>query len=230
MYKYNLIYYPFTLNSKKYYGFLDTGGGQTYFFRNKELMKYTDEVTKYIEEKMFQHSPKVVIFIGQDFFKDKIFRFDYKDKIVEELNKNIYKKRRQYDMLKKSKVTNWIHLDITFEGKKQRFLFDTGATLERNNKEYGISFLDGEIFDKLPKSYKVIENYDEDGSPVVIIPEITVFDKKIKNVKFLRRNNNNFLIKMSGWTKMKHIGAIGGNVLKNFNIICDYRDKKYYVE
>lgn len=230
MYKYNLIYYPFTLNGKKYYGFLDTGGGQTYFFRNKELMKYTDEVTKYIEEKMFQHSPKVVIFIGQDFFKDKIFRFDYKDKIVEELNKNIYKKRRQYDMLKKSKVTNWIHLDITFEGKKQRFLFDTGATLERNNKEHGISFLDGEIFDKLPKSYKVIKNYDEDGSPIVIIPEITVFDKKIKNVKFLRRNNNNFLIKMSGWTKIKHIGAIGGNVLKNFNIICDYRDKKYYVE
>ena len=35
---------------------------------------------------------------------------------------------------------------------------------------------------------------------------------------------------MSGWTKIKHIGAIGGNVLKNFNIICDYKNKKYYVE
>jgi hypothetical protein len=235
MYKYNLIYYPFILNGKKYYGFLDTGGGQTFFFKNKELMKYTDEVTKYIEIKDFcRYSPnKVVIFIGQNFFKDKVFRFDYKDKIVEEVKRGhmeiIYNDRKQYEMVK-SKKADFIHIDITFEGKKQRFLFDTGATLERNNKEYGISFLDGEIFDKLPKSYKVIENYDEDGSSVVIIPEITIFDKKIKNVKFLRRNNNNFLVMMSGWTRIKHIGAIGGNILKNFNIICDYKNKKYYVE
>ena len=197
MYKYNLVYYPFILNGKKYYGFLDTGGGQTFFFKNKELMKYTDEVTEYKDEKIFRYSDKVIIFIGQDFFKDKIFRFDYKNKIVEELEDNIYKNRREYNMIK-NKYRNWIHLDVTFEGKKQRFLFDTGATLNRNNKEYGISFLDGEIFDKLPKSYKIIDNYDQDGSPAVIIPEITIFDKKIKNAKFLRRPNNNFLKMFSG--------------------------------
>ena len=229
MYKYNLVYYPFILNGKKYYGFLDTGGGQTFFFKNKELMKYTDEVSEYKQKKAFWYSDKVIIFIGQDFFKDKIFRFDYKDKIVEELENNIYKNRREYDMIIKNKYTSWIHLDVIFEGKKQRFLFDTGATLNRNNKEYGISFLDGEIFDKLPKSYKIIDSYDQDGSPIVIIPEIIVFDKKIKNAKFLRRNNNNFLKMFSGWTGVKHIGAIGGNILKNFNIICDYKEKKYYV-
>ena len=99
----------------------------------------------------------------------------------------------------------------------------------RNKKQYGISFLDGIIFDKLSKKYKVIRNYDDDKSPVIIIPEITIFDKKIKNVKFLRRDNNSFLNWMSNITKVKHIGAIGGNVLKNFNIICDYKNKNFYI-
>ena len=34
---------------------------------------------------------------------------------------------------------------------------------------------------------------------------------------------------MSNITKIKHIGAIGGNVLKNFNIICDYKNVNYYI-
>ena len=34
---------------------------------------------------------------------------------------------------------------------------------------------------------------------------------------------------MTNQTGIKHIGAIGGNVLKNFRIICDYKDKIIYV-
>ena len=34
---------------------------------------------------------------------------------------------------------------------------------------------------------------------------------------------------MSNITKVKHVGAIGGNVLKNFNIICDYKNKNFYI-
>ena len=68
-----------------------------------------------------------------------------------------------------------------------------------------------------------------DGSPIMIIPEITIFGKVIKNVKFLRRQNNSFSW-MSKITKIKHIGAIGGNILKHFNIICDYKNIRYFVE
>ena len=39
------------------------------------------------------------------------------------------------------------------EEKEEMFLFDTGATLLKNNKNYGISFLDGTLFDKLQKKY-----------------------------------------------------------------------------
>ena len=58
---------------------------------------------------------------------------------------------------------------LKFEGKNEVFLFDTGATNSRNNKNYGIYFLYGNIFDKLQDKYKVIENYDDDGSPCIII-------------------------------------------------------------
>jgi len=51
----------------------------------------------------------------------------------------------------------------------------------------------------------------------------------VKNVKFLRREKNAFYNFMSNQTGIKHIGAIGGNVLKNFKIICDYKHNVIYV-
>jgi hypothetical protein len=122
-----------------------------------------------------------------------------------------------------------LNVELEFEGKNEVFLFDTGATNLRNKKNYGISFLDGNIFDKLQDKYKVIKNYDDDGSPCIIIPEIIIFNTIIKNVKFLRREKNAFFNFMTNQTGIKHIGAIGGNVFKNFKIICDYKNKVIYV-
>ena len=154
MYKYNLIYYPIIINTKKYYGFIDTGGGKTFLFRNKKLLKDIKETNTYLDVKELHKFPNnVILFIGQDYFKNKIFQFDYKNKIVVELNKSPSKnsrKYKQYHMIK-SKKNNFIHIDIIFENKKERFLFDTGATLDRNKKQYAISFLDGKIFDKMQK-------------------------------------------------------------------------------
>ena len=233
MFKYNLIYYPLTIGKNKYYGFVDTGGGYTFLFRNKKLLKNIKETNEYLENKELDKFPNnIILFIGQDFFRNKIIQFNYKKKIMKELTNSPSKNTKKYKIFNmiKRKKNNFIHIDIIFENKKERFLFDTGATLDRNKKQYAISFLDGKIFDKLKKKYKIIEKYDMDDSPVIIIPEITIFGKKIKNVKFLKRPDNAFFSGMSGITKIKHIGAIGGNVLKHFNIICDYKNKIYYVE
>lgn len=124
---------------------------------------------------------------------------------------------------------NFCIVKVLFEDKKENFLFDTGATLIRNNKNYAISFLDGIIFDKLVKKYTVIPNYDFDGSPCIIIKKIIIFDKIIKNVKFLRRGNNNFIKWMSQITGIKHIGAIGGNILKKFKLVADFKNKLFYI-
>ena len=126
-------------------------------------------------------------------------------------------------------MLNYALSQLQFEGTKEIFLFDTGATTTRNKNNYGIYFLDGIVFDKLKDKYKVIKDYDDDGSPCIIIPEIVIFNTSVKNVKFLRRGPNNFYDYMSNQTGIKHIGAIGGNVLKNFKIICDYKNKLIYV-
>ena len=59
-----------------------------------------------------------------------------KNIIVKSAPKKGYK---SFPMLK-SKKSDFIHVDIIFENDESRFLFDTGATLTRNGKEYAISF------------------------------------------------------------------------------------------
>jgi len=220
----NLIYIHVIDN---FLGFLDTGGGGlTFLFRKPELSPILK--IKYLnKEDELKHLPKkVILFVGNDYWKNKIYKFDYLKKKFNFIKK-IPKHLKHYKMFNKKQ--NYSLLDINFIGIKTKFLFDTGATLTKNKRNSGISFLDGIIFDKIKSDYKVIKNYDDDGSPCIIIPKIIIFDKTIKNVKFLRREKNSFLQWFSGQTGVKHIGAIGGNVLKHFTIICDFKNKLFYI-
>jgi hypothetical protein len=222
MLKNNLIFIKVIDN---YLGFLDTGGGMTFQFRNPELNNKVK--IKYRDDPEVDFLPKkVIVFYGNDYWNNKIYLFDYIQQKFNFINK-IPKNLTPYKML--NKKANFSLFQLEFEGKNEVFLFDTGATNLRNKKNYGISFLDGNIFDKLQDKYKVIKNYDDDGSPCIIIPEIIIFNTVVKNVKFLRRNKNAFFNSMTNQTGIKHIGAIGGNVLKKFKIICDYKDKIIYV-
>lgn len=206
-------------------GFLDTGGGMTFQFKNPELNK--ELKLTYIEEKQLDYLPKkVIVFFGNDYWNDKIYLFDYvqeKFKFINTIPKNL----TPYKMLNKN--LNYALFNLQFEEKHEVFLFDTGATTTRNKKNYGISFLDGIIFDKLQDKYKVIKKYDDDGSPCIIVPEIIIFNTIVKNVKFLRREKNAFYNFMTNQTGIKHIGAIGGNIFKNFKIVCDYKHHVIYV-
>lgn len=182
---------------------------------------------KFIENKDLDYlDKKVILFVGNDYWKNKIYLFNYIDKKFEFITR-IPKHMNSYKMIKNK--YNFCIVEVLFEDKKENFLFDTGATLIRNNKNYAISFLDGIIFDKLVKKYKVIPNYDFDGSPCIIIQKIIIFDKIIRNVKFLRRNDNNFIKWMSHLTGIKHIGAIGGNILKKFKLVADFKNELFYI-
>jgi hypothetical protein len=222
MLKNNLIFILVNNNSL---GFLDTGGGTTFLFRKPELSIELDY--PYINNNSLDFLPKnVILFCGNDYWANSIYLFDYinkKFKFIYKIPKNV----TSYKML--NNKINYCLFEILFENKKEIFLFDTGAALIRNNKNYGVSFLDGKIFDKLKDKYKIIEKYDDDGSPCIIIPEIIVFNTVIKNVKFIRRKKNAFLQFMTKQTGIKHIGAIGGNVLKYFRIICDFKNKMIYL-
>ena len=206
-------------------GFLDTGGGMTFQFRNPELNNKVKII--YREEPELANLPKkVIVFFGNDYWDNKIYLFDYiqeKFKFINTIPKNL----TPYKMLNKN--LNYSLFQLKFEGIDEVFLFDTGATTRRNNKNYGISFLDGKVFDKLQDKYKVIKKYDDDGSPCIIIPEIIIFNTIVKNVKFLRREKNVFYNFMTNQTGIKHIGAIGGNIFKIFKIVCDYKHNVIYV-
>ena len=222
MLKNNLIFIKVVDN---FIGFLDTGGGMTFQFRNPELNSKVKLM--YRDEPELDHFPKkVIVFFGNDYWENQIYLFDYIHEKFNFINK-IPNNLTPYKMFNKHLFYSLF--EINFEGKNEVFLFDTGANNTRNNKNYGISFLDGKVFDKLQDKYKVIKKYDDDGSPCIIIPEIIIFNTIVKNVKFLRREKNAFYDFMSNQTGIKHIGAIGGNVLKNFKIICDYKDKVIYV-
>jgi len=222
MLKNNLIFIKVIDN---FIGFLDTGGGMTFQFRHPELNNKIKII--YRDEPALDYLPKKVIaFFGNDYWENKIYLFDYIQEKFNFINK-IPKNLTPYKMFNKNLFYSLF--ELKFEGKDEVFLFDTGAALTRNNKPYGISFLDGNIFDKLQNKYKVIKKYDDDGSPCIIIPEIIIFNTSVKNVKFLRREKNAFYNFMTNQTGIKHIGAIGGNVLKNFKIICDYKEKVIYV-
>lgn len=222
MLKNNLIFIKVVDN---FIGFLDTGGGMTFQFRNPELNSKVKLIYK--EDIALDFLPKkTVVFYGNNYWDNKIYLFDYiqeKFKFINTIPKNL----TPYKMF--NKKLNYVLFQLKFEGNNEVFLFDTGATTTRNKKNYGISFLDGKVFDKLQDKYKVIKKYDNDGSPCIIIPEIIIFNTIVKNVKFLRREKNAFYNFMTNQTGIKHIGAIGGNIFKNFKIVCDYKHKVIYV-
>jgi len=221
MLKKNLIFINVIEN---YLGFLDTGGGMTFQFRNPELNSKLKLM--YREELALDFLPKkVIVFFGNDYWNNQIYLFDYIQQKFNFINK-IPKNLTPYKMF--NNKSNYALFNLQFERKNEIFLFDTGAATTRNNKNYGISFLDGIVFDKLQDKYKVIKKYDDDGSPCIIIPEIIIFNTIVKNVKFLRREKNAFYDFMRKQTGIKHIGAIGGNVFKKFKIICDYKNKVIY--
>lgn len=222
MLKNNLIYTNIIDN---FNGFLDTGGGMTFLFRHPELSGELN--LRYIDEKSLSFlSKNTIVFCGNDYFKNKIYLFDYVNKkfmFIDKIPKNV----KTYTML--NKKLNYSLIEVIFEEKNEKFLFDTGATVRRNNKNSAISFLDGTIFDKLKKKYKTMDKYDDDGSSCIIIPKIIIFDTTIKKAKFLRREQNAFKNFMSTQTGINHIGAIGGNILKNFSIIGDFKKKLFFV-
>ena len=223
----NLVYACF----QNYYLFLDTGGPTNNILLNKKFKDKIDLPFIILDNseilELTDHFPKkVILFIGNSYWKNKIFEFNYKNKNCKFINK--IPKKIDYKSYKIYRgFANYSCIDCIFEGKTQKFLFDTGASRQGKNRNlYATSFLDGDIFDKL--NYKKIQNYDEDN-PCIIIPEITIFNMKIKNVKFVRRPPNRFKRFLSKAIGIKCIGAIGGNILKNFHIIYNMKNNKIYI-
>ena len=229
--KYKIIHNLFYIFFHDYLFFLDTGGPTNNILLDEKFKHKIDLPYKIIDDvemkKLEGHFPKkVILFVGNSFWKNKIFQFNYTNKTFRFINK-IPKNIQKISFPIYRGYANYGCIDCIFEGKIQRFLFDTGAARSgKNGHLYATSFLDAILFDKL--KYKKIENY-EDDNPCIIIPEVMIFNTKIKNVKFVRRPPNTFTNYMSKAIGTKCVGAIGGNILKNFNIIYNMKNNKIYI-
>ena len=109
-----------------YEGFMDTGGGAIFKFMEGDLKM------KFIEAKELDFLPKkVIVFIGNDYWRNKIYLFDYVRKRFGFTN--AIPKLLSYKMY--NEKMNYAHFKIELDGKEEMFLFDTGTTLTKDKKK-----------------------------------------------------------------------------------------------
>jgi hypothetical protein len=214
MFKNNLPY----IQVGQHIGFVDTGGGKTFRFRNnKKKSKF-----QFVEHADLKYHPKHVdLFVARDFLRTKIVRFNYRDNILRFV-RSVPRGATQVPSVFKN---GFFHVKGSINGKTYMFLVDTGATLCRKKRNSAISFLDGALFDALADI--VTLHYDDDGSGATTL-KLTLFGQTRK-IRFLRRDKDVFHRYMSKVTGVKHVGALGGNALKYFDTILDYHNKNMYL-
>lgn len=198
------------------------------------------------ELKKAQNSlPQMKAFLGQDFFMNKSWTFDYVNKKVY-VNTPIKKSElnrlnTQKIGLKKNKhgINRFGHarFKIEVEGETIDVLFDTGATsilsedgkhlLKCDKTSIGISFIAESIFNKWRNKHpgwKYYPNADL-SEDIIEVPCIKICDYVIGPVLFSKRPDENWSEGMNSTMDSIVKGAIGGNVLKPFKVTIDYNSE-----
>ena len=135
--KYKLVHNLVYLCFHNYLFFLDTAGPTNNILLDKKFKDKIDFPYIIIDDvqikKLDGHFPKkVVLFVGNSFWKNKLFQFNYKNqnfRFVNKIPKNIQK---QYFPIYRG-YANYGCIDCIFEGKKQKFVLDTGASRRGKN-------------------------------------------------------------------------------------------------
>lgn len=214
-------------------------------YESKELFK--EELIVFPAPKMMPPSDG---FLGGSFFvKGSIWQFDYPNKTIGTIDSINWSKRSTNQIPMKmeknanEKVTG-IHsaLDIMIKNDTLEVLFDTGATFLPTKKgreyiepkgleSYAGSYLSSKKIKELHRQYPKWP-FVEDGSrfgggaAIIKVPQVKIGDQYAENVWFIERPGTNF-VKING----EHLeGAIGGNVMKNFRVIADYRQQVFEFE
>lgn len=194
--------------------------------------------------------PKSDGFLGGSFFvKGGVWEFDYISKTISILDTIDWSKRSTNQLPMKisqdaeGNVTG-IHpaLDIIIEKDTLEVLFDTGGTFlpseegrkyfePEDLKNYSGSYLSSakikELHEQHPE-WRFVENGSifNDGSDMIEVPEVQIGNVISENVWFIERPKTNFM-KING----KHMdGALGGNGMKDFRVIADYRNLVFEFE
>ena len=179
-------------------------------------------------------------FIGADWYADKAWKLDYKNKKVSysRMSSEITGAERiGFKVLNGKRVTHQPTMSIEIDGKKYFMLFDTGATanyssdarktIKLKDQFCGASFMKASLFDLLSKKYplwKIIKSGDHfsGGSDLLKIPAIKVGGHIVGPIWFAKRSNAVYEKYSKKYVDRPIDGAVGGNILKNFLVTIDY--------
>ena len=194
---------------------------------------------------MHDVQPELDIFLGQTFFMDHSWTFDYPnekiwvntplpDSLMDQPNiqKLGFKKND-----KQEKLFGHPRMVIEVEGDSLDVLFDTGASIvltedgkklmKTTKKTLGGSFIATSVFEKWRKAHPEWVCYtDADllGS-VIEVPVVKIGDYEVGPVLFAVRKDKAWSEGMIASMDKVVKGAIGGSVLKYFKVTIDYNSE-----
>jgi hypothetical protein len=183
--------------------------------------------------------------IGQGWFGDRVWTLDYPGRKliyhVEGKAAHSDKAHRVELGFRKNELgqraINYPRIEVEIAGGTLDVLLATGSSVaitaealkaidEGGPAIQATSLISNSIFDQWKKEHpewRVVANAEEtSGEPMIEVPELTVAGFTVRNVWFTQRPDNNFSEHFSNWTDKPVVGAIGGNVLKDFRIVLDY--------
>ena len=205
------------------------------FFEIPDTSEQMDLFSKYVPHD---------VFLGQFFFINKSWTFDYKSGklfVNTPVYANVSDGNTQLIGFKKDRQGNkrFGHpsMKIVVDGETIDVLFDTGATLllGENSKTYfgnkkaaGGSFIAKSIFDiwhKQHPDWRVIEKGEVTGADIIEVPQVKVGNSTAGPVWFAKRPDEAWSKGMIGSMDKVVKGAIGGSFLQYFKVSIDYNSE-----
>lgn len=184
--------------------------------------------------------------LGQQWFADRIWTFDYPKKqliLWDKTPKLIKKKSRHKVNLgfktdeNGKRVLHFPRVQVEIDGEVLELLFDTGATTfltdealkeinDGRKSARATSFIINEVFEKWRKKHpewRVIDKAESgSGEATIEVPKIKIANYTVGPVWFTRRADKNFHEYMTKFMDERIDGAIGGNALRYFRVTVDY--------
>lgn len=178
--------------------------------------------------------------IGHGWLGTGVWKFDYPKKTLTLLS-GTEKSRSgiKVPLFFKGEGFYYPRFRIEVDGKPLDMLLDTGATSFFSpvaQKELGLtqafsasSFIRESIFSEWQRQHpewKVIPQGDRFGkNDLIRVPKLKIGDLEVGPVWFAKRPNKAYDEFMSKFMDCKCAGAVGGNVLRSFEIVVDYPNK-----
>lgn len=190
--------------------------------------------------------------IGHGWFGERVWTLDYparKMSFHKDGKAARSDKARRLDMgfLKNeqgAQATHYPRIQVDVAGKTLDVLLATGATVAiradalKSIDEGGpairaTSLISTRVFNQWKKDHpdwRVVTNAEEgSGEPMIEVPELTIAGFTVRQVWFTQRPDTNFDDHFSNWMDQPVVGAVGGNVLKDFRIVLDYPDEVAWI-